>query len=175
MTAASASCRSAASPAGTLAGACTLVPRPVLSNRARVNCAASGISLSDGERPRAPSFARCVVAVVMGGLLKGLTVQAGTVCPLREAEHGLTMARSTLSMRVSASRCRGEPLCLSGPSFGMWISIFFLKTHLDRRRAAAGARAKPAKPGRRVLRRGGPLRRPSLRRQHAHQFRLRAH
>jgi hypothetical protein len=47
-------------------------------------------------------------------------------------------------MRVSASRCRGEPLCLSDPSFGMWISIFFLKTHLDRRRAAAGARAKPA-------------------------------
>ena len=30
-----------------------------------------------------------VVAVVVGGLLKGLTVQAGTVCPLREAEHGL--------------------------------------------------------------------------------------
>jgi hypothetical protein len=25
----------------------------------------------------------------MDGLLKGLTVQAGTVCPLREAEHGL--------------------------------------------------------------------------------------
>ena len=60
-----ASCKSAASAAGTLAGACTLVPRPVLSNRARVNCAASGISLSDGERPRAPSFARCVVAVVI--------------------------------------------------------------------------------------------------------------
>ena len=74
-------------------------------------------------------------------------------------------------MCVSASRCRGEPLCLSGPSFGMWISIFFLKTHLDRRRATAGARAKPAKPGRRVLRRGGPLRRPSLRRHHAHQIR----
>jgi hypothetical protein len=47
------------------------------------------MSFSDGERPRAPSFARCVVAVVVGGLLKGLTDQAGTVCPLREAEHGL--------------------------------------------------------------------------------------
>ena len=85
------------------------------------------------------------------------------------------MARSTLSMRVNASRWGGEPPCLSGPNFGTWISIFFLETHLDRRRATAGARAKPAKPGRRVLRRGGPLRRPSLRRQHAHQFRIRAH
>ena len=45
----------------------------------------------------------------------------------------------------------------------MWISISFLKTHFDRRRATAGARAKPAEPGRRVLRRGGPLRRPAPR------------
>jgi hypothetical protein len=32
----------------------------------------------------------------------------------------------------------------------MWISFSFLKTHLGRRRVAAGARAKPAQPGRRV-------------------------
>ena len=81
----------------------------------------------------------------------------------------------TLSMRISASRCSGELFCLSGLSFGMWISFYFLETHLDRRRAAAGARAKPAQPGRRVLRRGGPLRRPSPRRQRAHPLRLRAH
>jgi hypothetical protein len=52
----------------------------------------------------------------------------------------------------SASRRGGEPLCLWGPNFGIWISIIFLKTHLDRRRAAAGARVKPAQPVRRVLR-----------------------
>jgi len=35
------------------------------------------MSLSEDERPRAPSFARCVVAVAVDGVLKGLTVQAG--------------------------------------------------------------------------------------------------
>ena len=86
-----------------------------------------------------------------------------------------TTTRLALSTRASVSRYRGEFLCLSGPNFGMWISIFLLKTHLDRRRAATGARAKPAEPGRRVLRRGGPLRRPSLRRHHAHEILCRAH
>jgi hypothetical protein len=53
-------------------------------------------------------------------------------------------APGLVDARISASRYRGEFLCLSGPNFGMWISIFLLKTHLDRRRAATGARAKPA-------------------------------
>ena len=78
------------------------------------------------------------------------------------------MAHATLSMRVSASRCSGELFCLSGLSFGMWISFYFLETHLDRRRAAAGARAKPAQPGHRVILRSGPLWRPLPRRHRAH-------
>ena len=102
------------------------------------------------------------------GLLKGLTVQAGAVCPLR----GVAIDVVDVRQRVTMSRYALVPV---GSSFGMWISVFFLKTHLDRRRAAAGARAKPAEPGRRALRRGGPLRRPSLRRHNAHPIHLRGH
>jgi hypothetical protein len=58
------------------------------------------MSLSDGERPRAPSFARCVVTIAMDGLLMGLTVQAAAVCLLREAVLDAADAR----LRVTLSR-----------------------------------------------------------------------
>jgi hypothetical protein len=54
-----------------------------------VNCAASGIRFSDGERPRALSFTRCVAAVAMDGLLKRLIVQIRTGGRLRGAVRDL--------------------------------------------------------------------------------------
>jgi hypothetical protein len=57
-----------------------------------MNCAASGMSLSDGERPRAPSFARCV------GLLKGPTVQAEGFCPLRGVALDIVDLRQRVTM-----------------------------------------------------------------------------
>jgi hypothetical protein len=50
------------------------------------------MSLSDGERPRAPSFARCV------GLLKGPTVQAGAVCLLRAVALDIVDLRQRVTM-----------------------------------------------------------------------------
>jgi hypothetical protein len=61
------------------------------------------MGFSDGERPRAPSLARCVVAVAMDGLLKRLTVQAGTGGRLRRVARDLSdgaLAPSACSLKL---------------------------------------------------------------------------
>lgn len=114
------------------------------SNRARVNCAASGTSLSDGERLRAPSFARCVVAVAMDGSLTGLTVQAGTGGRLPGAVHDLNDGALD---RVDVRRCvtMWTRTLVSVGSEPRHVDLHFLPEDPSRAPpGAAGARAKPA-------------------------------